>query len=139
MNKVKLILWLIIIGLFGVFFFQNQAYFLSKQELGINLWVVNYQIPELPNIIYAVSFFLMGLLISYFFSLYAKYKHNHTIKTLKADLSSRADTIARLETENESLKSAMSEKSNGPDDDGDAAVEETLPIPEDEEQADTDK
>ena len=139
MNKGKIVLWVLILGLFGVVFFQNQDYFLAKHGLGINLWVVNYQISEIYNIVYVTSFFLIGLLISYFFSLYVKYKNNQTIKGLKADLSSRADTIARLETENESLKSAMSEKPKSSEDDTEADVEETLPLPDDPEQEEPEK
>ena len=44
-----------------------------------------------------------------FFALYAKYKSNQVIKKCKANLQARTDAIARLEAENESLKSAMAQ------------------------------
>jgi hypothetical protein len=130
MSKGKLILGLIIAALFGVFVFQNQGYFFAKHQLGINLYVVNTLIPETYNAVYFLGFFLTGFIIAYVFGLFAKFKSNQTIKVLKSDLSARANTIARLETENESLKSAVTEKSPKQGDVETETVSETLPVPE---------
>ena len=67
MNKGKLFFGVIIASLLGVIIFQNQAYFLAKHGMSINLWVVNYQVPETYNVVYTLSFFLLGLFIAYFF------------------------------------------------------------------------
>jgi hypothetical protein len=109
MNKVKIAFWLIIVGFFSMVIIQNQSYFMSKNGLDINLYFTQYQVPQIPNLLFLAGFFLAGFLLAYFFNLYEKFRNGQTLKSLNQQLTARADTIARLETENDSLKSAMAE------------------------------
>ncbi|MBU4315877.1 MAG: DUF1049 domain-containing protein [Proteobacteria bacterium] len=109
MSKLKIVFWSLIAGFFGLVIAQNQSYFMARQTLDVNLYFGRYSIPELPNLLFLLVFFLIGFLMAYFFGLYDKFKHNKALKNLNQQLTSRAETIARLETENDSLKSAMEE------------------------------
>jgi cell shape-determining protein MreC len=107
MRKAKIVFWVVVAAFFGLIFYENRIYFLAEHDMVINLLFVRYQIPELFNFIYILFFFLLGFLIAYFSKLYDRYKNKQVVKNLNQQLTARADTIARLETENESLKSAM--------------------------------
>ena len=115
MKKAKMVFWLLIAAFFGLIVFQNKGYFLDRQDLVINLYFAEYHVPALYNIIYFLFFFVLGLILAYFMGLYERYKQNQVIKNLTRESASRADTIARLETENDSLKSTLAEGSLKPD------------------------
>jgi hypothetical protein len=115
MKKVKIILWLIIFGFFGLLLFQNQALFFQQLGMEIDLYVIDkIIIPDQFLAVFFLCFFLTGLLISYFFSLYSKFKFSQTAKGLNQKISSFMETISKLEAENESLKSTIAEKSRSP-------------------------
>jgi hypothetical protein len=88
MKKVKIIFWLLIFGFMGLVFFQNQAYFLAKNSLRIDLWFQNYLVPEAPNGLYFLAFFLAGLLIAYFYCLPERFRCTKIIKQLNAKIAS---------------------------------------------------
>lgn len=110
MNKTKMIFWLIILGIIAILFFQNQNFFLTPQNLRINLLFKTFQTPELPSFLFFLAFFLLGFLIVYFSGLYTKYKQNQTIKGLNSKINSQQEAILKLEAENKSLKEAISIK-----------------------------
>ena len=112
MKKVKLILWLIILVFFGLLGFQNKALFLQQNILVLDLYVIEkMETPELALAVFFAFFFLLGLIIAYFFSLYGKFKSNQTIKGLNQKIDSFMEKNSKLEAENESLKAALMEKS----------------------------
>ena len=97
MKKVKIALWIIIFGFVGLVIFENKSFFMQESQLILDLGFVNYETPLLKNAIFFVAFFLMGILISYFFSLFKHYKDAKTIKMLKAKESSLVEAVATLE------------------------------------------
>lgn len=70
---------------------------MSESRLMINLGFLYYETPFLANAIFFVAFFLVGILISYFLSLFKHFKDAKTIKTLKAKESSLVETVSSLE------------------------------------------
>ena len=92
MNKVKTAFWVIIFGFFILIFFQNQPFFMAKQGIRINLVFKEYQIPEMATAVFFLAFFLIGLLISYFFSLAERLRLKKTIKRLSAAVDSMPTT-----------------------------------------------
>jgi len=124
MKKAKIVLWLIILGFFGLLLFQNQMLFFDRQGLGIDLYIIDkIDIPEQFLAVFFLCFFISGLLIAYFSGLYSKFKFNQTIKGLNHKISSFMETISKLEAENESLKSTLMEKGREPLD----SLEKQLP------------
>jgi hypothetical protein len=97
MKKVKIAFWIVIFGFVGLVIFQNKGFFMAKSQLVLNIGFFYYETPFLANAIYFVAFFLVGILISYFFSLFKHFKDAKTIKTLKAKETSLVDAVASLE------------------------------------------
>jgi hypothetical protein len=96
MKKAKIAFWLIIFGFIALLTYQNWVFFMSKHSLRVDLIVVSYQTPEIPNTILFLIFFFTGLLIAYFFSLFARFKSKRTIKSMTASLEMNQQMIEEL-------------------------------------------
>ena len=117
MKKVKIVLWIIILGFIAIIFFSNKDYFLAKQGIQINLLFTEpFQIKELPNAIYFLVFFLAGFLIAYFISLSERFKSKKTIKNLNAAATSQLEEISVLKKEIDSLKGSAFNSKTAPED-----------------------
>ena len=116
MKKVKIVLWIIFLGLIAIIFFSNKDYFLAKQGVQINLLFTEpFKIKELPNAIYFLVFFIVGFLIAYFISLSEKFKSKKTIKNLNAAATSQLEEISVLKKEIESLKGSTFSRQTAPE------------------------
>ena len=104
MKKAKFAFWLIIFGFMALLTYQNREFFLSKHSLRIDLMVVSYQTPEIHNTILFLIFFFAGLLMAYFFSLFARFKTKKMIKSLKASLLMNEQMLEELKKEINILK-----------------------------------
>ena len=115
MKKLKIVLWVIIIGFIATIFFSNKDYLLAKQVFQIDfLYGEPLHSMELPNAIFFLVFFLTGFLIAYFISLSARFKSKKTIKNLNAAATSQLEEIAVLKKEVESLQSGPSDPTAQP-------------------------
>jgi hypothetical protein len=97
MKKVKIAFWIVVFGFIGLVIFQNKDFFMAESRLMIDLGFLYYETPFLANAIFFVAFFLVGILISYFFSLFKHFKDAKTIKTFKAKEISLVETVSSLE------------------------------------------
>ena len=97
MKKVKIAFWLIVFGFVGLVIFQNKEFFMSKSQMVLNLGFFYYETPFLANWIFFVAFFLLGILISYFLSLFKQFKDAKTIKALKAKEATLVEAVSSLE------------------------------------------
>ena len=104
MKKVKIVFWLIMLGLLVLVVFQNQDFFLTKHSLSINLGFTQRTIPEAYNLLIIVAFFGLGVLIAYVSSLFERFKANKTIKELRHTINSHQETIAQMRREVDALK-----------------------------------
>ncbi len=104
MKKIKIALWIIIIGFIGLVMFQNKEFFMARQSFSVNLYFNSYQTPEIFNAILFFAFFAVGLLVAYFFSLFGKYKSSKIIKDLKSSLTSSMQQVSVLKQELDTLK-----------------------------------
>lgn len=96
MKKVKIALWVIIFGFVGLVIFENKEFFTSTTEFVLNVYF--WKTAKIwPNWYLFVAFFLVGILISYFFSLFKHYKDAKTIKMLKAKEASLVEAVSTLE------------------------------------------
>jgi len=109
MKKVKIVIWVIILVFVGVFVYQNKIFFMAAQSLELKLpFLEPVHTPELPHAILFLIFFLTGFLISYFFSLYERFKAKKTIKNLNADTASQREELEALKRELELLRGGSS-------------------------------
>ena len=105
MNKFKLVLWLIILGIIALVIFQNQAFFLGSETLRVNPWVApEYQTAPIPVAAICLIFFIFGLLLAYIFGVPEKFRNRKAIKRLNAVNASQTDEIDNLKKEINSLR-----------------------------------
>ncbi len=73
---------------------------MSEHSLRLNLFVTDeFSTPELQNAILFLIFFFVGLLISYFITLFERFKSKKTIKTLSATLKTNQKLLDELKKE----------------------------------------
>lgn len=106
MNKTKLVIWLIILGLIGLAVYQNQEHFLgSSQSLRLNLGLLpEYRSPELPLVVFYVVFFVFGLLVDFGFALPEKLRKRRALKQLSTVADERENQLNALRVEIARLK-----------------------------------
>lgn len=106
MNKMKLVIWLIILGLIGLAVYQNQEHFLgSSQSLRLNLGILpEYRSPELPLVVFYVVFFVFGLLVDFGFALPEKLRKRRALKQLLTVADERENQLNALRVEIARLK-----------------------------------
>ena len=97
MKKVKFAFWIVVFGFVGLIIFQNREFFLSESRLILNLSFYYYETPFLPNAIFFVALFLVGILISYFLGLFKHFKNAKTIKILQAKEARLLEAVSSLE------------------------------------------
>jgi uncharacterized integral membrane protein len=108
MKKVKIVLWIILLGFIAIIFFSNQDYFLAKQSIQIKIpHIASKSFKEMPNAVYFLVFFVIGFLIAYFISLSERFKSNKTIKNLNAAATSQLQEISTLKKELDALKGSV--------------------------------
>ncbi|GAB6907611.1 hypothetical protein DESC_240044 [Desulfosarcina cetonica] len=106
MKKVKIAFWIVIFGFVGLLIYQNRIFFMAESHLVLNLGFFHYETPFLANAVFFVAFFLIGILMTYFLSLFKQFRDAKVIKALKAKESSLVETVATLERQLQQQKSA---------------------------------
>ncbi|MFO7930818.1 MAG: LapA family protein [Thermodesulfobacteriota bacterium] len=97
MKKLKYLLWLVVIGLVALVLYQNKEFFTMQRSFGIDLYFFKYDSPEMPTGVYYLAVFLIGLLISYFFTLRQKFRSRKTIRQLNEKVAADEKKIANLQ------------------------------------------
>ncbi len=98
MKKIKILFWIIIFAIAVVFVFQNQPLFLEQQTIRIDLRIVSYELPHIPNAIILMASFLIGVLVSYFFNLAERFRSKKMVKQLNAAVDSLQQEISTLKS-----------------------------------------
>lgn len=104
MKKLKILIWLIIIGLLGMVMYQNRDFFLLKHSFGINLVSTQYRSPALPAALLFIGFFLFGWLVAYLSSLADRFRAGKTIKRLQQTIRSQQNDIDAMKKDVAALK-----------------------------------
>ena len=99
MKKAKIAFWLILIGFLVLLGYQNYDFFMAQHGLRINLLFVQYDTPQLQNAILFLIFFFTGFLISYFITLFERFKSKNMIKTLNTALDMNQKQLDELKKE----------------------------------------
>lgn len=107
-KRVKIGIWVIIIGLLVLLVQQNQDFFLARQSLGLNLYFKSFAFPEAANLFLFLICFLAGLLLAAYFIFFDRFKLKKTNKTLNTTINTHLEKISSLEKELETLKPAES-------------------------------
>ncbi len=119
MKKIKIALWVILLGIIGFVFYQNREFFMAKHNLILDIpFMAHRETSDLTNAVIIAAFFLAGLLISYLFCLYKKFKANKTIKKLTVSNETLKTEICTLRNELTAFTKqyATSQQADMPDD-----------------------
>jgi hypothetical protein len=115
MKKAKYGLLIIVIGFITTVIYQNLEFLREAHGFHLNLMFIGkYVLPVVSNGVYFTTLFLLGILISYFFSLSDRFKNKQTIKNLTATIDSHRDVISSLEIELNALKGRRNESADRP-------------------------
>jgi uncharacterized integral membrane protein len=111
MRKVKIVLWIILLGIIAIIFLSNKEYFFQeKKSIQIILpYITTYKFKEMPSAVYFFVFFVLGFLIAYFISLSERFKSKKTIKNLNAAATSQLQEISTLKKEIDTLKASAAD------------------------------
>lgn len=96
MKKFKLLLLLIVLALIGLGIWQNLSLFQTRHMLRLNLGITEFHLEAGLGVL-LLAFFLAGLLIAYFFSLFHRFKSRKTIRGLNEQLEAERKKAADLE------------------------------------------
>ena len=120
MKKVKLVFLLLVMGLIVLVGYQNLGFLVVRHQFGVNLGFVNYQAPEISNLVLLLGFFLAGLLLALLLSIRGRWRSRRMIKEMTGEVASSREKITALENELAGLKAApqILEAANGDAEDG---------------------
>lgn len=97
MKKVKIAIWVIIVGFVAILIYQNREFFVgTRQILSLNLLIDVYKTPELHIVYICFAFFGAGLLLGLYFLLLNHLRLKKSIKSLNATIKSQQDKLADL-------------------------------------------
>lgn len=100
MKKFRIVLWVILIVLLALVFFQNKAFFMGKQALILNLYAIDeLQSSPLPIAVWFLVALCIGFVVAYFFALVEKFKTKRMMKALKAQTHTQMEMITQLKNE----------------------------------------
>ena len=131
MKKSTLVIWAIIFGILALVIFENQEFFLAKPTppLHLNLGVKDYQLPEMANALWTLIFFLAGIIITFLFSLSARFRARRSIKKLNAIIAKHNKELSELKTEIDALKGIESPSDTESSDTGsNFTATQTMPV-----------
>lgn len=104
MKIVKLLVWIVMIVLFGLLVYQNWDFFSIKQSLNLNLYFAGYRIPPLPLALQMAFMFLAGWLIAYLSGLADRFGLGTQNKRLKQTIDAQQSAIDAMKKDVEALK-----------------------------------
>lgn len=105
MKKIKIAIWVIILGFLALIVYQNLPYFTAKHSFNLDLVFAQYSWPELDNFILLLACFILGYIFAIFFGLSQRMKSRKEIKRLNAAVDSHLERISELRSELEGLRS----------------------------------
>ena len=104
MRIVKLLVWIIIIGLFGLITYQNWEFFRDKQSLSVNLFFTEYKTPALPIAFLMAFMFLFGWLLAYLAGLADRFGVGQHNKRLRQTINQQQSAIDAMKKDVAALK-----------------------------------
>ena len=114
MKKVKIAIWIIVLGFVVLIVTQNWSYFNTKQQLNVNLYFEKYHTLEFSNLLFFLACFLIGLLIAYFYGLVERFRSNKLIKRLNETTAAQQEEISGLKRELELMQKRALETQSEP-------------------------
>lgn len=104
MNKIKYLIYLILIVALAILVAENFAFFSTKQALVFNLKYKVYNIPAIPTGLFIFGAFVIGYFFAYINGLFLRFHTNRTVKTLNVRMKAQLSELSSLRKEVEFLQ-----------------------------------
>ncbi|MCP3954662.1 MAG: LapA family protein [Desulfobacterales bacterium] len=104
MKKFKIAFWILVFAFLALIIYQNKAFFQAPLSLRVNLVFAEYTTPELQIWVFFIALFFIGILLTYFFSLPARFKAGKNIRTLNATITSQRNELATLKNDVDAMR-----------------------------------
>ncbi len=114
MNKIKYLLYLVLIIALAILVAENFAFFSAKQALVFNLKYKVYNLPAIPAGLFIFGAFVVGYFFAYINGLFLRFHTNRTVKTLNARMKAQLAELASLRKEVEFLQRNPAKKAEPP-------------------------
>ena len=108
-KKGKIVFWIIFLVISLIYYFQNEAFFMTDHKLGLNLYFYDFNPSPLPMVVYVLSFFFLGFIISYFFGLIDKFRTKKIIQDLSMKLDEQNKMLTSQKNEIDRLRNVLRE------------------------------
>jgi len=105
MKKMKIAFWLLVFAFLALIIYQNLAFFRAPLSLQVNLGFTEYATPELQIWVFFIGLFFSGILLTYLFSLPAKFGAGKNLRTLNATIASQRDELNALKNDVAAMRS----------------------------------
>ena len=96
MKKMKIAFWLLIFAVLALIIYQNIGFFRAPLSLKVNLGFTEYATPEFQIWVFFIALFFLGILLTYLFSLPAKFRAGKNMRALNAQIASQRDELDTL-------------------------------------------
>lgn len=108
-KKGKIIFWIIFLVIGLIYYLQNEDFFMTEHKLGLNLYFYDFNPSPMPMLVYVVSFFFLGFLISFFFGFFEKLRTKKVIQDLTMKLDEQNKMLTSQKNEIERLRNVLRE------------------------------
>jgi len=105
MKKMKIVFWLLVFAFLALIIYQNLAFFRAPLSLQVNLGFTEYATPEFQIWVFFIALFFLGILLTYLFSLPAKFSAGKEKRTLNATIASQRDELNALKNDVDAMRS----------------------------------
>jgi hypothetical protein len=109
MKKVKIVFWLLVLGVVALVIAQNLDFFLQRQEIMINIGFVSYHTPNWAMAIYLLFFFFAGILVAFLFGLAEKFRSKKSIRVLTENLDAEKKKVLELDAKLAAIRNTRSQ------------------------------
>lgn len=99
MKKLKIFFSLLLVAAIGLFVYQNWAMLSGAQLIRYNLMFIDMETRQ-PVIIYYLSVFLFGCLLSYIYTLPGKYRMRKNISEMREELEALRGRLHSVDGKN---------------------------------------
>lgn len=114
MNKIKYLLYVILIVALAILVIENPAFFMEKNALVFNLKFRLFNIPAIPTGLIILGAFVVGYFLAYVNSLYLRFQAKKMVKTINARMKVQLDELMSLRKEVEFLQRNPARKAELP-------------------------
>lgn len=137
MNKIKYLLYFIVILAIVIIVIENPAFFMEKKGLVFNLKFWSYSIPAIAVGLFILGAFVIGYFLAYMNSLFVRFQSKRSVKILNGRIKAQFEELTAIKKELEFFRKNPGKKQEPSAKEEDVKADEKTaePLAEDMKQA----